>query len=75
MFLYLAISSATVSVALIREENKVQKLVYYTSRALGGAKERYTPMERLAFTLITVAHKLKLYFQGHTEYVLTDKPL
>ena len=62
MFLYLAISSAAVSAALIREENKVQKLVYYTSRALWGAIERYTPMERLAFTLITAACKLKLYF-------------
>ena len=75
MFLYLAISSAAVSAALIREENKVQKPVYYTSRALWGAEKRYTLMERLAFALIIAAHKLKPYFQGHTKYVLTDKPL
>ena len=34
LFIYLAVSQAAVSVALIREENKVQKLVYYTSWAL-----------------------------------------
>ena len=32
-------------------------------------------MEKLAFTLIIVARKLKLYFQAHTIVVLTDKPL
>jgi len=33
-FLYLAISPVAVSAALVREEDKVQKLVYYTSRVL-----------------------------------------
>ena len=32
-------------------------------------------MEKLAFALITVARKLKLYFQAHTIIVLTDRPL
>ena len=32
-------------------------------------------MEKLAFVLITVASKLKLYFQAHTIVVLTDKLL
>ena len=32
-------------------------------------------MEKLAFALVTVACKLKLYFQAHTMVVLTDKPL
>ena len=75
LFLYLAVSPTAVSVALIREEEKVQKLVYYTSRALRGAKERYPPMEKLAFALMMAAHKLKPYFQAHTIVVLTDRPL
>jgi len=49
--------------------------VYYTSQALYGAKERYLPMEKLAFALVTVARKLKPYFQAHTVVILTDKPL
>ena len=32
-------------------------------------------MEKLAFTLVTMARKLKPYFQAHTIVVLTDKPL
>ena len=75
LFLYLAISPVAVSAALIREEEKVQKPVYYASRALCGAEERYPPMEKLAFTLVTVARKLKPYFQTHTVVVLTDRPL
>ena len=64
-----------VSAALVKEEDKVQKPVYYTSWALHGAEERYPLMEKLAFALVTVARKLKLYFQAHTVIVLTDKPL
>ena len=32
-------------------------------------------MEKLAFALVTVAQKLKPYFQAHTMVILTDKPL
>ena len=49
--------------------------MYYASRALRGAEERYPPMEKLAFALVTAARKLKPYFQAHTVNVLTDKPL
>ena len=75
LFLYLVVSPIAVSAALVREEDKVQKLVYYASRAFRGAEERYPPMEKLTFALVTAAHKLKLYFQAHTVIVLTDKPL
>ena len=32
-------------------------------------------MEKLTFALVTVAYKLKSYFQAHTVIVLTDMPL
>ena len=60
---------------MIREEEKVQKPVYYASRVLRGVEERYPPMEKLAFALVTAACKLKLYFQAHTIIILTNKPL
>ena len=38
LYLYLVVSPHAVSSALIREEGKVQKPVYYTSRTLRGAE-------------------------------------
>ena len=38
LFLYLTVTPHAVSSALIREEGKVQKPVYYTSKALRGAE-------------------------------------
>ena len=73
LFLYLAVSPTAISAALIREEEKVQKPIYYASRALRGAEERYPPMEKLAFALVTTARKLKPYFQAHTVVVLDRK--
>ena len=75
LFLNLAVSPATISAALIIEEDQVQKPVYYSSRALRGAKERYPLMEKLAFALVTATRKLKPYFQTHMVIVLTNKPL
>ena len=75
LYLDLAVSQAAVSVALVREENRSQRPVYFTSQALRGEEERYPQMEKLAFALITIARKLKPYFQAHTIVVLTDKPL
>ena len=75
LFLYLAVTSHAVSSALIREEGKVQKLVYYTSRALRGAEGRYPLIEKLAFAFITASRKLWHYFQTHVINVMTDHPL
>ncbi|XP_075636887.1 uncharacterized protein LOC142609154 [Castanea sativa] len=57
------------------QEDGTQKPVYFTSQALRGAEERYPPMEKLAFALVTATHKLKPYFQAHTIVVLTEKSL
>ena len=75
LYLYLAVSPHVVSSALIKEEGKAQKPVYYTSRALRGAEGRYPLMEKLAFALITASRKLRHYFQAHVIIVMTDHPL
>ena len=75
MFLYLAVSLVAINAALIKEEDKVQKPVYYASRALRCVEERYPLMEKLSFALVMTAHKLKPYSQAHTIIVFTDKPL
>ena len=62
LFLYLTVSLVAVTAALVREEDKVQKPMYYTSRALRSAEESYPSMEKLAFTLVIATYKLKPYF-------------
>ena len=75
LYLYIAVSQAAVSAALVRDEGGSQRPVYFISRAFRGAEERYPRMEKLAFALIIAARKLKPYFQAHTIVVLTDQPL
>jgi hypothetical protein len=75
LFLYLAVSPIAISAALIREEGGVQTPVYFISKALRGAKERYMQMEKLAFTLVIASRKLQPYFQAHTIRVPTEYPL
>ena len=50
----------------------MQKLVYYTSRALKEAEGRYPLIEKLAFALITTSRKLRHYFQVHVINVMAD---
>ena len=72
LYLYLAVSQVAVSMALIREEDRSRRPVYFISRAFRGAEVRYPQMEKLAFALVTAARKLKPYFQAHIIIVLTD---
>ena len=75
LYLYIAVSQAAVSAALVRDKGGSQRPVYFISRAFRGAEERYPRMEKLAFALITAAQKLKPYFQAHIIVVLTHQPL
>uniref|UniRef100_A0A2N9EPX2 Uncharacterized protein n=1 Tax=Fagus sylvatica TaxID=28930 RepID=A0A2N9EPX2_FAGSY len=75
LYLYLVVSSSAVSSALICEEERVQKPIYYTSKALKGAEERYSNMEKLAFALLIASRKLRPYFQAHSIIVEIDYPL
>ena len=60
--LYLAVSDFSTSTVLVRDKDRVQHLVYYCSRALRGAEERYPRMEKLILALVTVDRKLRPYF-------------
>ena len=75
LYLYIAVSQAAVSAALVWNDERSQRPVYFVSRAFRGAEERYPRMEKLALALITAARKLKPYFQAHIIVVLTDQPL
>jgi ribonuclease HI len=75
LYLYLAVSSSAVSSALVRDDKGVQKPIYFTSKALQGAEERYPRIEKLAFALVVSARRLRPYFQAHAIRVLTEYPM
>ena len=62
LYLYLAVSTTTVSAALIQEEVKKQLPVYYDSQAFQGAESNYPRIEKIAFALIVASRKLRKYF-------------
>ena len=73
--LYLAVSDFSTSVVLVKDKDRVQHPVYYYSRALREAEERYPRMEKLILALVTAARKLRPYFQAHTIEVPTEYPM
>ena len=70
--LYLAVSDFSTSAVLVRDKDRVHHLVYYCSRALRGAEERYPKMEKLILVLVTTERKLHPYFQAHTIEIPTE---
>ena len=73
--LYMALSEYVVSGELIREEEKVQRPVYYISKQLIDAETKYPEMEKLTLALVIASRKLRPYFHSHTICVLTNYPL
>ncbi|XP_077251869.1 uncharacterized protein LOC143891107 [Tasmannia lanceolata] len=66
LLLYLSVSPMPLAAVLVREELDQQKSVYYVSKVLHDAEIRYPRVEKLAYTLIMAARKLRPYFQAHT---------
>ncbi|KAK0601168.1 hypothetical protein LWI29_021826 [Acer saccharum] len=75
LYKYLSVSKAATSSVLVRQEEEIQKPIYYTSKALLPAETRYSPAEKMALALITAARKLRPYFQAHKIGVYTNCPL
>ena len=71
--LYLVVSEAATSGALVKEcSDRVQRPVYYVIRNLTKSEKNYTPLEKLAYALVTAARKLRPYFQAHSIAVVTS---
>ncbi|GAA0146550.1 hypothetical protein LIER_06477 [Lithospermum erythrorhizon] len=63
--LYLAVLEGAVNSVLLREEQGVQKPIYYVSTVLHGPEENYPLIDKFFLALITFARKLKAYFEVH----------
>ncbi|KAI0520318.1 hypothetical protein KFK09_007790 [Dendrobium nobile] len=75
LYIYMAVSSHAISSVLIREENGIQRPVYYVSKVLSETEIRYPLADKTALALIFSARKLRPYFQAHTIGVYTNLPL
>jgi len=60
---------------LVREEEGIQKPVYYISHAMNGPQTRYQRLEKLVLALFIISRKLKYYFQIFPITVLAGHPL
>ena len=72
LYLYLVVSKEAVSVALVKEEEKVQWPMYYVNKRFLDAKTRYPKLEKLALVLVLASRKLRLYFHAHSIEVLIN---
>ena len=75
LYAYIAVAPHAVSLVLIRDDNGLQKPVYYVSKSLHRAEIRYSPLEKAILVVVHATRKLPHYFQAHTVVVLTQLPL
>jgi hypothetical protein len=79
LLLYVSASNSAVSVVLVQEKEEEGKLkqipMYFASEALSGSKIFYSELEKIAYTVIMAARKLRHYFDGHRTRVVTNQPL
>ena len=62
LFAYLAVALHAVSFVLIREDNGVQRPVYYASKSLHEAEVRYLSLEKAILAVVHATRKLPHYF-------------
>ena len=60
---------------LLKDQEGVQKLVYYLSKTLVDIETQYLPLEKMALALVHAMRKLSHYFQAHSMWVSTEYPL
>ena len=75
MYAYLAVTKHVVSFVLVRNQDGIQRPVYYVSKSLQEVKTRYLPLEKAVLSIVHATRKLPYYFQTHTIVVLTQLPL
>ncbi|GKF79494.1 reverse transcriptase domain-containing protein, partial [Tanacetum coccineum] len=69
----IAVSREAVSAVLLTEEGKCP--VQYVSRTLNEAERNYSPLEKLALSLVNMTRRLRRYFEAHPVKVITDQPI
>ena len=75
MYAYLAVTNYVVNIVLVRNEDGVQRPVYYINKSLQKVETRYLLLEKAVLAIVRATRKLSYYFQAHIMVVLTQQPL
>ena len=75
MYPYLAVIDYAVSFVLVKNEDEIQRPVYYVSKSLQEVEMRYLPLEKAVLAIVHATKKLPHYFQAHIVVVLTQLTL
>ncbi|GJV96071.1 reverse transcriptase domain-containing protein [Tanacetum coccineum] len=75
LYAYLAVAKEAVSAVLLTDRNERQCPVQYMSRMLNDAEKNYSPLEKLALSLVNLKRRLRRYFEAHPVEVITDQPI
>ena len=58
LYTYIDVAPHAVSLVLIREDNGLQKPVYYVNKSLHEAEIRYSPLEKAILAVVHASRKL-----------------
>jgi ribonuclease HI len=81
LLLYIAATHQVVSTVLVVERSEegkahgVHRPVYFLSEVLSPTKQRYPHYQKLAYSVFTIARKLRQYFAVHPIVVVNEAPL
>jgi ribonuclease HI len=79
LLLYVAVSHAAVSAALVQEKKdgqaKKQVSMYFVSKVLSPSKKNYTELEKVLYVVLMASRKLRHYFQTYHIIVPSSQPL
>ncbi|XP_071740826.1 uncharacterized protein [Rutidosis leptorrhynchoides] len=75
LYLYISVANEAFGSVLVAERDKIQKPVYFVSKALAGSEINYAPIEKFVYALILTSRRLQRYFQWHPVHVLTNMPI
>jgi ribonuclease HI len=81
LLLYIGATHQVVSTVLVVERSeegkahRVQRPVYFVSEVLSPTKQRYPHYQKLAYSVFTIARKLRQYFTVHPIIVVNEAPL
>jgi len=73
--LYVTVTDRAISVALMQDQEKEQRPIYFVSKTLRGVEARYQKIEKVALAVVFSTRRLRHYFQAHSVSVMTDQPI